>query len=332
MDSFIAYINRSVQIQEDDENDDEELENANTSQGKERRGAESKGKPNITPESFVKYLKRLRDAVNNYMESLEEKTKLPQSSNKEIVVYDELKQYMASAFILMRLIAHCGKLGVNSEAYNQVYSILPIQFMKQRRKTITEYFLRITSLFGQHVIQGKSIKALNKFEEKKLEYDKKYAFELSVAMLSVCQWINEGNKDYGIIADIQKMVSLLNIQWALDYHIEDITEASNNVYKRLDQDIQLIDGFEKSHVLGIISQTLLSLNTVNITGVEECSPNNYIFSPLFGHAFVKGFIGSTSMFIPNSPSGKFHEKKDDFHVDYAFDIKTQKIIKLASKQ
>lgn len=332
MDSFIAYINRSVQIQEDDENDDEELENANTSQGKERRGAESKGKPNITPESFVKYLKRLRDAVNNYMESLEEKTKLPQSSNKEIVVYDELKQYMASAFILMRLIAHCGKLGVNSEAYNQVCSILPIQFMKQRRKTITEYFLRITSLFGQHVIQGKSIKALNKFEEKKLEYDKKYAFELSVAMLSVCQWINEGNKDYGIIADIQKMVSLLNIQWALDYHIEDITEASNNIYKRLDQDIQLIDGFEKSHILGIISQTLLSLNTVNITGVEECRPNNYIFSPLFGHAFVKGFIGSTSMFIPNSPSGKFHEKKDDFHMDYAFDIKTQKIIKLASKQ
>ena len=332
MDSFIAYINRSVQIQEDDENDDEELENANTSQGKERRGADNKGKPNITPESFVKYLKRLRDAVNNYMESLEEKTKLPQPSNKEIVVYDELKQYMASAFILMRLIAHCGKLGVNSETYNQVYSILPIQFMKQRRKTITEYFLRITSLFGQHVILGKSIKALNKFEEKKLEYDKKYAFELTVAMLSVCQWINEGNKDYGIIANTQKMVSLLNIQWALNYHIEDITEASNSIYKRLDQDIQLIDGFEKSHILGIISQTLLSLNTVNITGVEECRPNNYIFSPLFGHAFVKGFIGSTSMFIPNSPSGKFHEKKDDFHVDYAFDIKTQKIIKLASKQ
>ena len=55
MDSFIAYINRSVQIQEDDENDDEELENANTSQGKERRGADNKGKSNITPESFVKY-------------------------------------------------------------------------------------------------------------------------------------------------------------------------------------------------------------------------------------------------------------------------------------
>ena len=172
MDSFIAYINRSVQIQEEDENDDEELENANTSQGKERRGADNKGKSNITPESFVKYLNRLRDAVNNYMECLEEKTKLSQTSNKEIVVYDELKQYMAYAFILMRLIAHCGKLGVNSETYNQVYSILPIQFMKRRRKSITEYFLRITSLFGLHVIQGKSLKALNKFEEKKLEYDK----------------------------------------------------------------------------------------------------------------------------------------------------------------
>ena len=120
MDSFIAYINRSVQIQEDDENDDEEMENANTSQGKERRGSENKGKPNITPESFVKYMKRLRDAVNNYMVSLEDKTKLPLPSNKEIVVYDELKQFMASTFILMRLVAHCGKLGVNSETYNHI--------------------------------------------------------------------------------------------------------------------------------------------------------------------------------------------------------------------
>ena len=328
MDSFISYINSSVQIQEEDENDDEEMENANTSQGKERRGADSKGKPNVTPESFIKYIKRLRDAVNNYMESLEEKTKLPQPSNKEIVIYNELKQFMASTFILMRLVAHCGKLGVNSEIYNQVYSIFPIQFLKQKRKTITEYFLRITSLFGQHVIQGKSIKALNKFEEKKLEYDKKYAFELTVAMLSVCQWINEGNIDYSIIADKQKMVSLLNIQWAMDYHIENVAEASNNIYKRLDQDIQLIDGFEKSHILSIISQTLMALGNINIVKIESCKPNDYTFSSLFGHAFVSGFIANTSMFIPFSPSGKYHEKKEDFCMDYAVNNQTKGIMKL----
>lgn len=332
MDSFIAYINRSVQIQENDENDDEELENANTSQGKERRGADSKGKPNVTPESFLKYMKRLRDAVNNYMESLEDKIKLPQPSNKEIVVYDELKQFMASTFILMRLIAHCGKLGIYSETYNQVYSILPIQFAKQHRKTISEYFLRITSLFGQHVIQGKTIKALNKFEEKKLDYDKKYAFELTVAMLSVCQWINEGNKDYNIIADNQKLVSLLNIQWALDYHIDDVTETCNHVYKRLDQDIQLIDGFEKSHILSIISHTLNELNNIKISKIKSCVSGDYTFSPEFGHAFVRRFIGNTSMFIPYTPSGLYHDKKEDFYLDYAIDIKTLGIMKLSIKQ
>lgn len=332
MDSFISYINRSVQVQEDDVNDDEEMENANTSQGKERRGADNKGKSNITPESFVKYLKRLRDAVNNYMECLEEKTKLSQPSSKEIVVYDELKQYMASAFILMRLIAHCGKLGVNSETYNQVYSILPIQFMKRRRKSITEYFLRITSLFGLHVIQGKSIKALNKFEEKKLEYDKKYAFELTVAMLSICQWINEGNKDYSIIADKQIMVSLLNIQWALDYHIEDVAETCNNIYKRLDQDIQLIDGFEKSHILSIISQTLQTLENIDTVQIESCKPNDYTYSLQFGHAFVRRFIGNTSMFIPFTPSGKYDDKKEDFCMDYAINTQTKVIFKLAVKQ
>jgi hypothetical protein len=332
MDSFISYINRSVQIQEDDENDDEELENANTSQGKERRGSDNKDKPNVTPESFVKYMIRLRDAVNNYMESLEDKTKLPQPSNKEIVVYDELKQFMASTFILMRLVAHCGKLGINSDTYNQVYSILPIQFIKQRRKTISEYFLRITSLFGQHVIQGKSIKALNKFEEKKLDYDKKYAFELTVAMLSVCQWINEGNQDYNIIAESQKLVSLLNIQWALDYHIDDVAETSNSVYKRLDQDIQLIDGFEKSHILSIISHTLDELNNIKISKIDSCMPGDYTFSPKFGHASVRGFIGKTSMFIPFTPSGVYHEKKEDFYMDYAIDIKTLGIMKLTTKQ
>lgn len=331
MDSFISYINRSVQIQEDDENDDEELENANTSQGKERRGADSKGRPNVTPESFVKYMKRLRDAVNNYMESLEDKIKLPQPSSKDIVVYDELKQFMASTFILMRLTAHCGKLGINSEAYNQVYSILPIQFMKQYRRTISEYFIRITSLFGQHVIQGKTLKALNKFEEKKLDYDKKYAFELTVAMLSVCQWINEGNKDYNIIADSQKLVSLLNIQWALDYHIEDVKETSNNVYKRLDHDIQLIDGFEKSHILSIISHTLKELNEIKISKIESCTSGDYIFSPKFGHASVRGFIAKTSMLIPYTPSGLYHEKKEDFYLDYAIDVKTLKINKLSPK-
>lgn len=331
MDSFISYINRSVEIQENDESDDEELENANTSQGKERRDSNSKSKQNVSPESFVKYMKRLRDAVNNYMESLEEKIKLPIPVNKEIVVYDELKQFMASAFILMRLIAHCGKLGVNSDTYNQVYSILPIQFIKQRRRTISEYFLRITSLFGQHVIQGKSIKALNKFEEKKLDYDKKYAFELTVAMLSVCQWINEGNPDYNIMVDSQKLVSLLNIQWALDYHIDDVAEASNNVYKRLDPDIHLIDGFEKSHILSVISQTMTALNNVNITKIETCKPNDFTFSPDFGHVLIKGFIGSTSMFIPYTPSGKYHDKKEDFYMDYAIDTKTLNIMKLTSK-
>ena len=331
MDSFIAYINRSVQIQEDDENDDEEMENANTSQGKERRGSENKGKPNITPESFVKYMKRLRDAVNNYMVSLEDKTKLPQPSNKEIVVYDELKQFMASTFILMRLVAHCGKLGVNSETYNQVYSILPIQFIKQRRKTISEYFLRITSLFGQHVIQGKTIKALNKFEEKKLDYDKRYAFELTVAMLSVCQWINEGNQDYNIVADSHKLVSLLNIQWALDYHIDDVAETSNSIYKRLDPDIHLIDGFEKSHILSIISHTLNELNNICISKIGNCKPGEYTFSPEFGHASVRGFIGKTSMFIPFTPSGTYHDKKEDFYMDYAIDVNTLGIMKLASK-
>ena len=332
MDSFISYINRSVQIQEDDENDDEELENANTSQGKERRGSDNKEKPNVTSESFVKYMKRLRDAVNNYMESLEDKTKLPQPSNKEIIVYDELKQFMASTFILMRLIAHCGKLGINSETYNQVYSILPIQFIKQRRKTISEYFLRITSLFGQHVIQGKSIKALNKFEEKKLDYDKKYAFELTVAMLSICQWINEGNQDYNILTESQKLVSLLNIQWALDYHIDDVAETSNSVYKRLDQDIQLIDGFEKSHILSIISHTLTELNNIKLSQIGSCMPGDYTFSPKFGHASFRGYIEKTSMFIPYTPSGIYHEKKEDFYMDYAIDIKTQKIIKLVPKQ
>ena len=331
MDSFISYINRSVQIQEDDENDDEEMENANTSQGKERRGSEKKEKPNVTPDTFMKYMKRLRDAVNNYMESLEDKTKLPQPSNKEIVVYDELKQFMASTFILMRLVAHCGKLGINSDTYNQVYSILPIQFIKQRRKTISEYFLRITSLFGQHVIQGNSIKALNKFEEKKLDYDKKYAFELTVAMLSVSQWINEGNQDYSIIAESQKLVSLLNIQWALDYHIEDVTETSNSVYKRLDQDIQLIEGFEKSHILSIISHTLNELNDIKISKIDRCNSGDYIFSPEFGHASVRGFIGKTSMFIPYTPSGVYHEKKKDFYMDYAIDTKTLGVMKLTTK-
>ena len=331
MDSFISYINRSVQIQEDDENDDEEMENANTSQGKERRGSEKKEKPNVTPDTFMKYMKRLRDAVNNYMESLEDKTKLPQPSNKEIVVYDELKQFMTSIFILMRLVAHCGKLGINSETYNQVYSILPIQFIKQRRKTISEYFLRITSLFGQHVIQGNSIKALNKFEEKKLDYDKKYAFELTVAMLSVSQWINEGNQDYSIIAESQKLVSLLNIQWALDYHIEDVTETSNSVYKRLDQDIQLIEGFEKSHILSIISHTLNELNDIKISKIDRCNSGDYIFSPEFGHASVRGFIGKTSMFIPYTPSGVYHEKKKDFYMDYAIDTKTLGVMKLTTK-
>lgn len=331
MDSFISFINRSVQVQEDDVNDDEEMENANTSQGKERRGTESKVKPNVTQESFVKYTRRLRDAVNSYMETLEQKTKIQQISNKEIVIYDELKQFMASTFILMRLVAHCGKLGVNSETYNQVYSILPIQFMKRRRKSITEYFLRITSLFGLHVIQGKSIKALNKFEEKKLEYDKKYAFELTVAMLSICQWINEGNKEYCIIADKQIMVSLLNIQRALDYHIENVAEACKNIYKRLDQDIQLIDGFEKNHILSIISQTLQNLSNIDIAKIESCKPNDYTYSHLFGYAFVRGFIGSTSMFIPFTPSGTFHEKKEDFCMDFAIDVQTKEIKKLVIK-
>lgn len=151
-------------------------------------------------------------------------------------------------------------------------------------------------------------------------------------MLSICQWINEGNKDYSIISDKQIIVSLLNIQWALDYHIEDVAETCSNIYIRLAQDIQLIDGFEKSHILSIISQTLQTLSNINIVQIGSCRPNDYTYSPQFGHAFVCKFIGSSSMFIPFTPSGKYDEKKEDFCMDYAINTQTKVILKLIIKQ
>ena len=336
MDSFISYINRSSQIQEEAEIDDEELENASKSMGKERGESKQKGTNNISQKTFTKNVEKLRNAVKNYLLALENKieldihktTKLPLQLQKKVTIYNELKQYMASTFVLMRLIGYCGRLGDTSDAYKEVRSIFPIEFSKQNRNTITEIFLRITSLFGQHIIQSTSITALNKYEEKKLEYDKKYAFELSIALFSVCQWLNMGNEDFQNILGDYLMIPLLNLKKALGYNVDNLTSICSDVFKRLDQDIQLIDGFDKSQMLFIINETLKKLEDINIAELEDCKPNDCVFMQEIGYANIRSFIKDTSMFIPHTLSGAFHIKKEGFYLDYAIDCKSLNITKL----
>ena len=105
-----------------------------------------------------------------------------------------------------------------------------------------------------------------------------FSFEQCLAILSVCDILNRDNRDYERVPDYFKMTSLLNIQWACSYLIEDPTKTVYLAKRAVDSD--LINS-------GIID--IVDLQSLMESLVEKLDSANQITSssnPLEGHYFL----------------------------------------------
>lgn len=240
-DSIISYVTKSNKIKEEEEMDDEETENFKKSNGKESTSASRKRERIKNPSS-------VRDKI---LKMLEEYKSIISPSNKKYKVnfIDSLRRFMTALFVMNRTI------GFRYESEDGILCpIISIGYSKFSSKTITEYVYRIISSFCIYIIRGDVLAESNKVFVKKLNSYKQYTFELCLAIVSVCDWINEGDEVYENILTKYKQSLFMNLGKVLDIDLALI--SANSVFKHIDSDIQELDGFDKAHLEKIISNNL----------------------------------------------------------------------------
>ena len=333
MDSIISYINKSSESHEDDQIDEEEMEDVSQSTGKEKPSRDRSKLPAVN--SLQNYLKRMHKALKEYENRVRKATllsldKYASHDYKDLTLQD-LKQYLTAVFVVNRYVGHCARLVGTKELYD-VLELMPIAFNEKKRNTVTEFIYRMISSFGLSVIQHDGIKAGNKFEENKIEKEKAFAFELSVALLSVCEWLTGYHNDYTSFSTCYKAMALLNLKKGLDYSIneKELTNVVNKIYQRIDLDIRLITDFDESSIKQYISRNVEIMVNANVCHANvNLQVGEICFDQKFGFVKNLGWIGKAkSLFKPYTMSGSWHQDEKKYFFDYAYNINNKQLLKL----
>lgn len=151
-----------------------------------------------------------------------------------------------------------------------------LQFKPLSHNNATEYFYKLISLFALY-LKNSQFENENEYTEKKMESRRRYSFELCLAMMAICDWQNEGNKEYEKLSSMYRLPAMLNIAKALKVDFD--SNIVNNSFKCFDRDIQELDGFDKSNMLNYISS-----NIGDMLNSTVLYPNgNLLFTEEFGY-------------------------------------------------
>ena len=251
-DSMISYISRSSKEKEEEVIDEEETEDLRKSEGRDKIKTEKT--TSRTKKNALEIEQRIIKMFDKYMVHLESVANSNKDAKNEVSMMETLKKFMTAVFFLYRTFSYRYTL---EESGGRESSLLQLCSSTWFRKTATEYFFRITSTFALYLMKSKLRVEDNSVIQRKLESYKQYAFELCIAVFSLCDWINQGNKDYRAFKVFYKPASLKNIQKALDAQIDQYTPT--NVFNRLDRAIQELDGFEKSSMQQYIQNNMAIL-------------------------------------------------------------------------
>lgn len=270
-DSMISYISRSFKEKEDDDIDEEETEDANKSSGRDKpklQKASCRSSKNARETSD-----RIIKMFDRYIENLERVALSDKGEKKPISLLEALKQYMAAVFFLYRTFSY--RYTIENED-NTEHTLIELPWSTTNKKTATEYIYRITSLFGLYVMKSSIVGEDNKFIKQRIVDYKKYAFELSMALFSICDCLNEGNEDYQSLTRY-KALALLNMKDSLcvdaDLHTADC------VFHRLDRALQEMDEFDKARMQQYIDNNIALFKDYP----KVCSSINLQKNDLFGY-------------------------------------------------
>ena len=146
----------------------------------------------------------------------------------------------------------------------------------------------------------------------KIEDYKQYAFELCISALAICEWLNEGNKDYKDVVIPTIEATLKNIQFALKGQISQ--NSITEIYRRYDKSILSLEGFDKSQIEGIISNLITSLTTHN----NEYPNGNLFYSEEFGFVTLLPLLTKNKQAIPCTMACKYDKGQKIHCPNYRF--------------
>ena len=316
-DSMISYISRSSKEKEDEDIDEEETEDVRKSEGREKNKSQKTAVR--TQKNASETEQRVNKMFDKYITHLEGIALSDKVVKNEIPLMETLKKYMTAVFFLYRTFSY---RYIIESGGSEERSLIELKRSALYRKTATEYFYRLTSLFALYLMKSTLLAEENSVIKKKIESYKQYAFELCLAVFSICDWINEGNEDYRDWASNYKAASLLTMQRALDVIVDENTPT--NVFKRLDRAIQELDGFDKASMQQYIHNNVALLADTNIL-----YPNgDILWSDKFGYVQLKRI--KPNMAVPLTMAYGYNKSRKEYCPDFLFLYDSQRLLQVKS--
>ena len=310
LDSVLAFADRSAaQVEEDviDEEIDNETDTSSRASGKDNKKREPISKDQQV--TLSKRVARIYGILNRYISELEpEALNVSKGSAESFVMIEELKRFITVLFLANRLIGVSSRCD-DEQLHEVLHGEYPLKFSPRSRNNLTELVYRTIALFGLYVFRHKRIKEPSSFYKRKLDQYTSYSFELSLALVSVCDWINQDNTYYDSIRDYYKLTAMLNIQWAFDYFPDEDTVFRS--LKRLDPDLLRSDSFDKNVVEKSMGETIEKLNSIVLVH-DFPSVGQFYLDDKIGHAFV-GKVNTTHRhFVPHTIAARYDDNTEEF--------------------
>lgn len=318
-DSMISYITKSAKEKEEEDIDNEETEDLKKSEGRE-----TTLRPNrsvLKPKSADDVKKRVVIMLSKYIEQLETLA-IHESKPSTINMVESLKKFMTAIFFVNRTLSY---RYVTEDKPEETQSLLDIPYSLYYHKTATEFVYRIINLFSLYLQKCNIKEETNKVIKAKVEKYKQYAFELCLSVISICEWLNEGNEHYDVVKYTQE-ATLRNVQSALDGRIN--TNSVTEIFRRYDKSIQEIEGFDKSYMEGIIGKTLSTL----VNPLQTYPNGNIVYTNEFGYVVLLPHLRQNKSAFPCTMASEFDKEHKMHCPEYMYMFDGNRMIRRMKKK
>jgi hypothetical protein len=312
-DSMISYIARSSKEKEEEDIDEEETEDVGKSEGRDKIKSE---KTSVrTQKNAFDIEMRIIKMFDKYITYLEAVALSPKEVKNEISLMESLKKFMTAVFFLYRTFSY--RYIIDSEG-GEEKSLLDLKRSSMSSKSATEYFYRLTALYPLYLKKSTLLAEENSIIKKKNEQYKQYAFELCLAVFSICDWMNEGNEDFIEWSSNYKAPALLTLHKVFDIIVDDNTPSK--VFKRFDKAIQELDGFDKSNMLQYIHNNVSLLANSNV----QYPKGSLLWTESFGYVNLKTI--KPNMGLPLTMAYGYNKSRGEYCPDFLFLYESQRLL------
>ena len=253
---------------------------------------------------------------DKYITSLEAVTLSSKDVNNKISLMESLKKFMTAVFFLYRTFSY--RYFVDSEG-GEEKSLLDLKRSYMSSKSATDYFYRLTALYPLYLMKSNLLAEDNGVIKKKNEQYKQYAFELCLAVFSICDWINEGNVDYNEWSSNYKAPAILTMYKVFGAIVDENTPSK--VFKRFDKAIQELDSFDKSNMLQYINNNVSLV--ANNKGLYP--KGSLLWTDSFGYVNLKRI--KPNLGLPLSMACGYNKSRREYCPNFLFLYDSQQLLR-----